>query len=959
MTWIDPRATDRPYLTQLKWNARDRFAIERVMIQRGGTYHGLGEGLAYHYKAAISALWPSFWWHRWSHLLIEKFAEGSEVAVQGPASSGKTFCAAAFGLCTFWVWPTGTSVIMSSTTKEGLQLRIWGAIKELYNKGRQTRPHLPGRLIESRYMLTGANISEDEDAAQDFRDGIIGVACFLPGTMVDTPGGEVPIERIRVGDSVLNAFGVGKVKATHTRTAQRILRVTISDGRTVDCTDEHPFFTQRGWVKAVDLTIFDMVFSAHEAVRIMRGEFGWPVPESEVLLGAMPRLSSSSEVRGVRSRVHAHETPWEEGSMERALLFEDLCRAMGRASIIRFGSSENIEVQALRKGYAECSPEPEILLRGMPKLPAGDAVQALRQSVHRDQGIPIEASQYILQSILQAECDAEAQAPNRIGTHHRGTDSLEDVSECNLEPSFEKRNQQEERDSELVQVGRGISGDSTRRGSGWWCAQDSRRSEERREKNASTGIAWVDRVEVLEPRSDKGTGASQGGYRVHNIEVEGHPSYSVNGILVHNCKVGGTFVGLSNYVGLKNDRVILIADEASLMGRGFLDSVSNLRKNPVFKFVCMGNPKETTDALGIAAEPAAEAGGWSGYDPTPKTQVWKTRARNGWGIQLCGYDSPNYDYPRGLNPYPGLITPEQIENDLAYYGESSLQFSMMNLGIMPRDASSRRVITKLLCEQRMAFDAPVWSGETIRLASLDPAYKGIGGDRCVLTPLKMGKDTNGKWQLAFDGPQVMVPLDGGSRETSEDQIVRFCMEWCTSRGIAADHFALDATEAGTLVSSFCQIWSPSIVAITFGGAPPDRLIRSGDTKKENEAYGKMVSALWFASYYVIEAGQLRGAPVEAVDEAAMREWKVNNNQSARRKDPVIDVEPKKDMKKRMGRSPDLWDSFVAGLELARRLGFVIGSGNALRVNTRKPPDWAVRRSSKLTAVAHRQTLVYK
>lgn len=600
MSVKDPKGRNFPYLVELDWGRRSRWEIERTMILQGGEVHGLGEGLAHHYKAAISALWPHFQWHRWSHLLIESFVTKSEVAVQGPASSGKTYCSAAFGLITFWLWPTGTSIVMSSTTKEGLQLRIWGAIKELYNAANQLQRGLPGRLIESRYMLTAADKGSDEAQAEDFRDGIIGVAC----------------------------------------------------------------------------------------------------------------------------------------------------------------------------------------------------------------------------------------------------------------------------------------------------------------------------------------------------------------------KVGGTFVGLSNYVGLKNDRVMLIADEASLMGRGFLDSIANLRKNPVFKFICMGNPKETNDALGIAAEPAADLGGWSGYDPSPRTQSWRTRAKDGLAIQLCGYDSPNYDFPRGRNPYKGLITPEQIENDLAYYGETSLQFSMMNLGIMPRDASSRRVITTLLCEQRQAFDAPVWGdGKTVEVVSLDPAYRGIGGDRCVLTHLKFGKNVSGNWQLAFASPQVLVPIDAGSRATAEEQIAYFVRDWCVVRMIPPENFGLDATMAGTLVSAFAQIWSPSIVAITFGGKPEDRPIRAGDAKLESEAYGKMVSALWFASYYAIDAGQVRGAPRDAVEEAAMREWKVNSTQSSRRQDPVIDVEPKEDMKKRMGRSPDLWDSFVTGLELARRRGFVIGGGPQVSINTRKPPEWALRKRKALQVLSAKQSLV--
>lgn len=607
MRRLDPKATDLPYLTKIGWKTKDRFAIERKMIQEGGKFHGFGEGLAYHYKAAIATLWPTFDWHRWSHLLIENFAENDETPVLGPASSGKTYCASAFALTTFWIWSEGTSVVMSSTTKEGLQLRIWGAIKELYNKARRRRSYLPGRLIESRFMLTAAEKytgeNDDEALAQDFRDGIIGVAC----------------------------------------------------------------------------------------------------------------------------------------------------------------------------------------------------------------------------------------------------------------------------------------------------------------------------------------------------------------------KVGGEFVGLSNYVGLKNDRVILIADEASLMGRGFLDSIANLRKNPVFKFILMGNPKDPLDALGVAAEPAISLGGWSGYDPEPRTRVWKTRAAKSKAVQLCGYDSPNYDFPRGRNPFKGLITPEQIENDLSYYGENSLQFSMMNLGVMPREGSSRRVITTLLAEQREAHDPPVWgNGNLLDLLALDPAYKGVGGDRCVLTHFRMGKSIAGLDLLAFAAPQIIVPITATSRDAAEEQIVFFIKEYAETRGIKPENTALDATEAGTLVSKFGQLWSPQVVAITFGGKPPEgRLIRSGDTKTEDMAYGKMVSALWFASYYMMDAGQLRNLSRECVEEAAMREWKLNNIATARRKDPVIDVEPKKDMKKRMGRSPDLWDSVCVGIELARRRGFTIGGSPSMEPNRLKPAEWMTRLLGKLKSVQQRQTLVYK
>ena len=418
----------------------------------------------------------------------------------------------------------------------------------------------------------------------------------------------------------------------------------------------------------------------------------------------------------------------------------------------------------------------------------------------------------------------------------------------------------------------------------------------------------------------------------------------MNGILVHNCRVGGTFVGISNYVGVKNDRLVLIADEASLMGRGFLDSLSNIRKGAKkrFQFICMGNPKDRTDALGVAAEPSVEFGGWEGYDGAARTQAWPTRAKRGIAIQICGYDSPNYDFPRGQNPWSGIITPEHIEADLDYYGENTLQFSMMNLGIMPKDASSRRVITMQIAEQRNCFDDVVWgSGKIFRGAGLDPAYRGTGGDRCVLTPFAFGEDRDGILRLLLS-PQVIVPINPSSHDTPEEQIAIFCRDHCVPLGIAPENFGFDSTGRGSLAIAFAQLWSPDVVPVEFGGPAPDRAIRDGDTKKESEVYAKMVSALWFASYNVMETGQLRGVSREAVEEGCLREWGMTKNLGGK-KAPLTDVEPKDKTKARMGRSPDLWDSVCVAIEVARRRGFVIRSGQAgIRNPSRKPPEWLIR-----------------
>lgn len=76
---------------------------------------------------------------------------------------------------------------------------------------------------------------------------------------------------------------------------------------------------------------------------------------------------------------------------------------------------------------------------------------------------------------------------------------------------------------------------------------------------------------------------------------------------------------------------------------------------------------------------------------------------------------------------------------------------MMNLGLLPRDGGTRRVVTMSLCEQNQAFDEIAWQGadKITRIIGIDAAYSGIGGDRCVMTDLQYGPDATGRIVLAF------------------------------------------------------------------------------------------------------------------------------------------------------------------------------------------------------------------
>lgn len=405
-----------------------------------------------------------------------------------------------------------------------------------------------------------------------------------------------------------------------------------------------------------------------------------------------------------------------------------------------------------------------------------------------------------------------------------------------------------------------------------------------------------------------------------------------NGIIGVACKVGGTYVGLGNYVGVKNERVRLIADEAQFMSKAFYDAISNLDANPDFKLIAMGNPKDKTDALGIICEPHRDEGGWDGIPPTEKTKTWRTRIPGGICIQLVGTDSPNFEYPDGKEPYRFLIGRRKIRADQEYYGKDSLQYSMMDLGMMPKDAMARRVITRTLCEKFHAMETPSWGNGSIkRVFGLDAAYGNIGGDRCVGIQIDIGPDHAGRQIIAIQ-PPIIFGVSFKNTDIPEDQIAEAVRNECVARGIQPEDVFFDSTGRGTLSTAFARKWSAWVNPVEFGGRSTDRNIRAGDTKKCCDLYFKFVTELWFAARLAIEADQVRGLPEEVMMEGCMREFMV-------RKDQKIELEPKDITKLRMGKSPDLFDAFVVAIEGARRRGFQIAPiGKTRAVDSTKLRD---------------------
>lgn len=393
-----------------------------------------------------------------------------------------------------------------------------------------------------------------------------------------------------------------------------------------------------------------------------------------------------------------------------------------------------------------------------------------------------------------------------------------------------------------------------------------------------------------------------------------------NGIIGIPCIVNSNFVGLGRYVGIKNTRVMLLGDELQFMQTSWLEALANLNTNPWFHCVGAGNPKDPTDALGKFCEPSHKDGGWEGVDQTEKTKTWRTKFLNGICVNLVGTDSPNFDVPEDQpQPFPFLIGRKKIMEVIEFFGKDSLQYWMQCVGMMRMNVIARRVITKMMCVKFHAMEQPNWEGPKTKILGLDAAYGNVGGDRCALTEMHFGMDTNGVQVICFIDRPIIVPVTVFMfKRSQEDQIVDYVSNHAKERGIPPENVFYDATGRGTLAMAFARLWSNAVVGVEFGGKASERPVSKEVKLPCHQHYSNFVTELWFSVRYAIESGQMRGLPDEVIEEGTMREWSIVQGNK-------VCIEPKQDTKLKLGRSPDLFDSLVVAVEGARQRGFQINA----------------------------------
>ena len=133
-----------------------------------------GHGLFHHFREMESLIWPEDYHNRWTDWMLKILLE-ERIAVFGASKdAGKTRRVSKWALMDYWCHPHNTLFLMTSTTTRGLELRVYGDIKSLWERGTNRFPQLAGNPVDSKHGIFTDQLDETAKT-RDMRKGIIGI----------------------------------------------------------------------------------------------------------------------------------------------------------------------------------------------------------------------------------------------------------------------------------------------------------------------------------------------------------------------------------------------------------------------------------------------------------------------------------------------------------------------------------------------------------------------------------------------------------------------------------------------------------------------------------------------------------------------------------------------------------------------------------------------------------------
>ena len=416
---------------------------------------------------------------------VESVYEGLYGILQSPCGSGKTRCGLAlikkYGKRALWLTHTGDLLRQSKSAAE-----------EFYDKD------LLGTITEGNVNIgegiTFATVQTmcklDLSQYKHYWDVIVVDECFPENTMIQTPHGQVPIQYIVPGEFVVTRNDLtGKLELCRVEELQirelkgELVKVTLTNGREIICTINHPFYTQNGYKKAGDLTSDDEVRMLWKGFRYFDMEQNPTIRAKE--RGTIPLLLQRmlDKNKGIEICV--------DGRTERNISTVDA------KTEFRYGIRENEKEQPYVKPHDK---------REDVEHPERDRTQAKNSRWERSRSNRATKSVGATSNLTQSK--------NGVRDTHKNEGAR-------LSHLLQNRHRPAERE------------DSNR--SRWWLTLLSKSADRGYEKSGVLTRVGVESVEVLQQGSDGTFDGVCGNGKVYNLSVSCNHNYFANGVLVHNC----------------------------------------------------------------------------------------------------------------------------------------------------------------------------------------------------------------------------------------------------------------------------------------------------------------------------------------------------------------------------------------------------------------------------------------
>ena len=113
------------------------------------------------------------------------------------------------------------------------------------------RNQIFGLVVEQKHGSTHLKIHHATESTHDD-------ACFVAGTLVLTDKGQIPIEKLRVGDKVMTRKGFRRIIATGNRMKEVITRLGLTG------TPDHPIITKNGTKMLINVNVSDTIYKWNE-----------------------------------------------------------------------------------------------------------------------------------------------------------------------------------------------------------------------------------------------------------------------------------------------------------------------------------------------------------------------------------------------------------------------------------------------------------------------------------------------------------------------------------------------------------------------------------------------------------------------------------------------------------------------------------------------------------------------